>query len=238
MKKFLILFLLTIILFACSSEKEGNMIVQGQIKGLKKGKLYLQKIRDTLLVTVDSLELKGTDVFKLSDDVDSPVVYYLTLSDNNTQKSIAFFGEKGQITITDNVDKFGVNPAISGSENQALLDQYLQVKKRFQNQRLDLIKKNFEAQKEDNQELIQKIDQEYQKIRKRRILYTTNFAISNIDTEVAPYLGMTEMYDASLKMLDTIKKSLPDRIQQSEYGKQFKKYVEKIKNAEEKDSLN
>jgi len=214
------------------------MIVQGQIKGLKKGKLYLQKIRDTLLVTVDSLELKGTDVFKLSDDVDSPVVYYLTLSDNNTQKSIAFFGEKGQITITDNVDKFGVNPAISGSENQALLDQYLQVKKRFQNQRLDLIKKNFEAQKEDNQELIQKIDQEYQKIRKRRILYTTNFAISNIDTEVAPYLGMTEMYDASLKMLDTIKKSLPDRIQQSEYGKQFKKYVEKIKNAEEKDSLN
>ena len=79
------------------------MIVTGQIKGLKKGKLYLQKMKDTLLVTVDSIALIGTESFELKDFVDSPVLYYLTFDANNAEKSILFFGEKGTITINDNV---------------------------------------------------------------------------------------------------------------------------------------
>jgi len=55
MKRILAVLVITIMLTSCSSKKEGNMIVEGQIKGLKKGKLYLQKIKDTLLVSVDSV---------------------------------------------------------------------------------------------------------------------------------------------------------------------------------------
>ena len=55
MKKVLVVCLLLLIV-ACSQEKElGNMVVQGKIKGLKKGTLYLQKMRDTLVVSVDSI---------------------------------------------------------------------------------------------------------------------------------------------------------------------------------------
>ncbi|WP_299051531.1 DUF4369 domain-containing protein [uncultured Polaribacter sp.] len=233
MKKLLILSVLAIALYACSSEKEGNMVVQGQIKGLKKGKLYLQKIKDTLLLTVDSLELKGKENFLLSDDVDSPIIYYLTLSDNNTQKSIFFFGEQGTITINDKVDKFGVSPEISGSKNQELLEQFLKVKTRFQNQKLELIKKSFDAKKENNDALTSEIDKQYQKLTKRRVLYTTNFAVSNTDSEIAPYIGLTEMYNASIKMLDTINNSLSERVKKSTYGKQFQEYVEKVKKTEE-----
>lgn len=234
MKKITALLALSIILFACSSKKEGNMIVQGQIKGLKKGTLYLQKMADTVLVSVDSITLNGSDTFTLTDYVASPVLYYLTFDGNTTDKRILFFGEQGIITINDEIDKFGFSPKISGSKNQEVLDRYNVISKRFQNERLDFIKKDFDAKKANDTELVDKLFEDYQKMTKRRVLYTTNFAITNADFEAAPYIALTEMYDASLKMLDTVNASLTPKIKKSEYGKRFQEYLKNIKANEKK----
>ena len=61
------------------------------------------------------------------------------------------------------------------------------------------------------------------------MLFTTNFAITNSDSEVAPYIALTEMYDASLKMLDTVNNSLSDKVKKSDYGKRLQEYLTKIK---------
>jgi len=233
MKKIISVLVFSIIMYACSSKKEGNMIVQGQIKGLKKGKLYLQKMVDTVLVSVDSIALLGTETFKLTDNVDSPVLYYLTFDGNTTDKRILFFGEKGTITINDKVDEFGFNPEINGSKNQKILDKFNVMSKMFQNQRLEFIKKDFEAKKAKDEKLIEKLEKDYQRLVRRRVLYTTNFALTNADTEVAPYIALTEMYDASLKMLDTVNNSLSTKIKASDYGKRFQEYLNKIKKNEE-----
>jgi hypothetical protein len=229
MKKIITLLLVSILITACSSKKEGNMIVQGQIKGLKKGSLYLQKMKDSLLISVDSVNLLGNDQFRLTDNVTSSVLYYLTFDGNTTDKRILFFGEKGTITINDKVDQFGFDPEIYGSKNQEILDKYNTVKKKFQNKRLEFIKKDFDAKKSNDPKLIAKLENDYKKLIKREVLFTTNFAISNSDSEVAPYLGLTEMYDASLKMLDTINNSLSDKVKSSDYGKRFQEYLDKIK---------
>ena len=229
MKKIITLLLVSILIAACSSKKEGNMIVQGQIKGLKKGSLYLQKMKDSLLISVDSVNLLGNDQFRLTDNVTSSVLYYLTFDGNTTDKRILFFGEKGTITINDKVDQFGFDPEIYGSKNQEILDKYNTVKKKFQNKRLEFIKKDFDAKKSNDPKLIAKLENDYKKLIKREVLFTTNFAISNSDSEVAPYLGLTEMYDASLKMLDTINNSLSDKVKSSDYGKRFQEYLDKIK---------
>lgn len=229
MKKTIIVLVFPIILFACSSKKEGNMIVEGQIKGLKKGKLYLQKMVDTVLVSVDSISLLGKDSFTLTDNVNSPVLYYLTFDGNTTNKRILFFGEKGIITINDEVDKFGFSPEINGSKNQEILDQFNSMIKKFQNQRLDFIKKDFEAKRDKDTVLVEQLEKEYQRLVRRRVLYTTNFALNNADSEVAPYIGLTQMYDASLQMLDTINNALTPKIKASDYGKQYQEYLEKIK---------
>ena len=73
MKKVFVVGLILLIV-ACSQEKElGNMVVQGKIKGIKKGTLYLKKMRDTLIISVDSIRLFGKDTF-------TPVSYtHLTL---------------------------------------------------------------------------------------------------------------------------------------------------------------
>ena len=232
MKRILAVLVVAIVLYSCSSKKDGNMIVQGQIKGLKKGKLYLQKMQDTVLVSVDSVALNGSDTFRLTDDVNSPVLYYLTFDGNTTDKRILFFGEQGTITINDNVDEFGLYPEITGSKNQEVLDQFNKVRSRFQTERLEFIKKDFDAKRANDQELIEKLENDYNRLVKRRVLYTTNFAITNADYEVAPYLALTEMYDASLKMLDTVNASLTPRIKESEYGKRFQEYLDNIKKNE------
>ena len=210
------------------------MIVQGQIKGLKKGTLYLQKMKDTLLISVDSVKLLGSDSFLLTDNVESPVMYYLTFDGNTTDKRILFFGEEGTITINDKLEQFGFNPEITGSKNQEILDKFNIVKNKFQNDRLDFVKKDFDARKANDSELLKQLEKDYQKLTKRKVLFTTNFALSNADSEVAPYIGLTEMYDASLKMLDTVNKSLSERVKKSDYGKRFQKYVAEIKEKENK----
>lgn len=232
MKKIITIFITALVVFACS-KKEGNMVVEGQIKGLKKGTLYLQKMKDTLLVSVDSIKIFGTDIFRLSDQVDSPVLYYLTFDDNTTEKRILFFGEEGVITINDNVEQFGFSPKISGSKNQDIYDKFLLINKKFQSEKLDFIKKDFEARKTNDTELIDKTDKDYQRLIRRQVLYTTNFAINNADFEVAPYIAITEMNNASLQMLDTINKSLSPKIKKSIYGKGLQEYIDQIKKNQE-----
>ena len=73
--------------------------------------LYLQKMQDTLLISVDSLEIKGDDNFTLGDDIESPEFYFLSLDkddgDSLTDK-ILFFGEAGEIKINTLLRTLGV----------------------------------------------------------------------------------------------------------------------------------
>lgn len=232
MRKLFLSLLVIVVLISCSKERETNMIVTGQIKGLKKGKLYLQKMNDTLLVAVDSIALNGSDTYELKDFVASPIVYFLTFDANNSEKSILFFGEEGTITINDNVENFGLAPEINGSKNQVLLDQFRKMSQKFQEKNLELIKQDFEAKKAKDDELIKKVEKDFKRLIRRRVLYTANFAMTNSDSEVAPYLALTEMYNASLPLLDTVNTSLSDRVKNSFYGKRYQEYLDTIKKKE------
>ncbi|MCT4699626.1 DUF4369 domain-containing protein [Tenacibaculum haliotis] len=232
MKKLIAICAFSILAFACSSKKEGNMIVKGQIKGLKKGTLYLQKMNDTVLVSVDSMALLGDDKFILTDDVESPEMYYLTFDGNTNEKSLMFFGEKGEITINDKLEEFGFRPAITGSKNQEVMDKFRDIDRKFQNQRLEFIKKDMEARQAKDEELIKQVEVDYKRMMRRRFLFSTNFAIANADNEAAPYIALSELYDANIMLLDTINNSLSDKVKNSNYGKRLQKFVSRIKTEE------
>jgi len=222
------------LIFSCASEKTGNLTVNGQIKGLRKGTLYLQKMNDTLLVSVDSIQLLGKDTFILKDDIDSPQMYYLTFDGNTTQKSIMFFAEEGTITINDHLEKFGINPKVSGSKNQEILQKFYDIDRRFKNQSLDFIKEKFDASKANNQELVNQIEEKAKKILRKRYLFAVNYAISNTDSEVAPYIALTELFNANVTYLDTINNSLTEKVKNSLYGKRLQKFIAEIKISEKK----
>ena len=234
MKKLLVLGFV-ILMAACSSKKEGNMIVNGQIKGLKKGTLYLQKIdKDTILKTIDSVSVLGSDQFTLTANVDEPEMYYLTFDGNTTNKYITFFADKGIINITDDVSKFGLNPVITGSKNQDILNNYTKISRRFNEQNLDLIQRKFYAQKSNNKDSVDIITKEYETLLRRRYMVTVNFALNNKDNHVGPYLALTELVNANIKWLDTINKSLSQDIKNSVYGKKLNQFVIDVKKAETK----
>lgn len=234
MKKLIAICAFSILAFACSSKKEGNMIVKGQIKGLKKGNLYLQKMKDTVLVSVDSMALLGDDKFILADNVTSPEMYYLTFDGNTNEKSLMFFGEEGEITINDNIEEFGFRPEIKGSKNQEVMDKFRDIDRKFKDQRLEFLKKDLEARQAKDEELLKQLEVDYKKMIRRRFLFSTNFAIANADSEAAPYIALSELYDANIMLLDTINNSLSDKVKNSNYGKRLQKFVSNIKSKEGK----
>ena len=234
MKKIIAVLVVSILMVACSSEKEGNMIVEGNIKGLKKGTLYLQKMNDTALFSVDSVDVFGDGNFKLTDNVISPEMYYLTFKGNTNEKRILFFGNKGTITLNDNIDTFGFDTEIIGSENQVVLNKFTKINDKFKNQRLQFIKKEFDAIKSKNADSIAKVKTDFDRMIRRKYLFTTNFALTNSGSEAAPYIALTELYDANIKLLDTINKSLSEKVKNSTYGKRLDTYITEIQNKENK----
>ena len=233
MKNIIAVLTISILMVACSSKKDGNMIVEGNIKGLKKGTLYLQKMNDTAIVSIDSVKVLGDGNFRLTDNVDSPVMYYLTFDGNSNDKRILFFGNEGTITIKDNIDTFGFSPEITGSENQLVLNKFSKINNQFKDQRLEFIKQEFEAIKSKDADLIEKVKKDYQRMIRRKYLYTTNFALNNATSEAAPYIALTELYDANIKLLDTINQKLSIEVKKSVYGKRLDTYINDIKAKED-----
>lgn len=228
MKKFGLLILGAMIVFACSKESDNTMYVKAKVKGLKKGTFYLQKQVDSAIVSVDSINVNGKDEFIMTDEVISPEVYYLTLG--NSDKKIMFFGEKDTVTVQTQLDLFSVRGKISGSANQDLLDDFRGVQQKFSNQYLDLVKEDFEARQSGNQDSIDIVTKKIKNWERKKYLYTTNFAVNHGDYEVSPYIALTELVNANITLLDTVNKSLTPKIKESKYGKELDQFVNDIKN--------
>ncbi|NLP58240.1 DUF4369 domain-containing protein [Lutibacter sp. B1] len=231
MKKLLSYLTVAILLFSCSNNKKGNMLVNGTIEGLKKGTVYLQKYKDTLLISVDSVKLDGKSNFTLTDEIESPEIYIIAL-DKIADEKISFFGEKGTISVNSKLSKLSTSAKIEGSKNQEIFDEHLKMVKQFNGKQLDLFKEKFDAQKNNDSEQYAKIEKEEESIIKRKFLYTTNFAVKNANYEVAPYIALTELYNANIKLLDTINNSLSKEVKASKYGKQLQDFISKIKETE------
>ncbi|WP_271782814.1 DUF4369 domain-containing protein [Aquimarina algiphila] len=235
MKYFSIILFSFIFLMNCSSPKKGNVTITGNIKGLKKGTIYLQRIQDTILVNIDSIVIEGNSEFMFTSEIEEPEIHYLYLDkDDGAQYNdrIDFFAEPGEITITTSLNDFENDIKITGGKNQMKFLEYKKMLKRFNERNLRLIKEDFEASKQKDEEKLMENDEAYKKLVRQKYLYTINFAVNNRKLEVAPYITLNEVYDANIKFLDTIAKSLSPKVKKSLYGKQLIKYIKDRKTKE------
>ena len=206
------------------------MVVQGKIKGLKKGRIYLQKIKDTTLVSVDSIHLYGRENFTLTDNISSPQMYYLYLAGN--KHKVAFFAEPGTISINNKLDGFGSSPIIKGSRNQKIMEEYQEIAKKFQEKQLDILAKNIQEQKEEDLAGSLTIRKQSEQQNLRKYVNTINFALNHTDSEAAAYIALTELVNANVKYLDSIYNTLSENVQQSLYGKELADFIHIIKETE------
>ena len=221
MKKEFLIFSLLILTFSCSTD-EKKMIVSGNIDGLKKGTIYLQKQQDSIIVSIDSILVEGNSNFKLETEINEPDIYYLYLDKNDGDSLndiITFFGNNGEINIKTSLKNFDSSYEISGSKNTELLQEYFSIIRKFNLQNLDLLEIFYKAQIENNQIRIDSVNTQIENLIKRKYLYTLNFATNNSEFEISPYLAVSQIADANQEFLLKLYDTLPEKIKNSKYGK-------------------
>ncbi len=225
-----------LLLLSCN-RNENVMHLTGQVKGLKKGKIYLQKVKDSTLVTLDSLVVDGNSNFDFTTEIEDPEIFYLSVNRHNSinqDTSLIFFGEKGDITINTSWDYFSAEARIEGSETQKKLEEYEKMMSRFREKNLELVAEQLrvgnDSVKRDS------LAQLAGKNMTRSYLYTLNFALGNKDSYVAPYVALADAANARLKYLDTINNSLTPEVAASKYGKALDEYVRQIRELEKTDT--
>ena len=233
MKKTIIAFFTLLILSSCNkNESKKNLHLTGNIKGLKKGTLYIQRVVDTNLVAIDTLIIDGNSKFETDLNLESPEMLYLFLDrgvSNSMDNNILFFAEPGIINIDTNLDSFIASAKITGSKNQDVYQEYQKINTQFRDKNLDIIQQKFNAIKSNNLKAIDSLNVSQESNTRRKYLFATNFALNNREYEVAPYIALSDIYDINLKYLDTIQKAMSPKVAKSLYGKKLTEYVSKIK---------
>ncbi|HMB64510.1 MAG TPA: DUF4369 domain-containing protein [Eudoraea sp.] len=233
MKKFAILALTGLFLINCgSADPESMMTVSGNVKGLKKGTLYLQHIPDSVLVVIDSLEIHGDGKFMFKTTLESPEIFYLYLKkkdNNDINDRITFFGESGQITINTSWNTFDTQAKIEGSKTHEKLEEYQEVMSKFNTQNLEILRAAYDPEIQKDSLAMDSIQKASERNILRGYLYSLNFALNNKGSCIAPYIAVNEVADANTVYLDSIYNSLTPEVADSKYGRELNEYLAKIK---------
>ncbi len=226
------LYFLFCLTFLVSCSKSGNLTVTGTVKGLKKGTLYIEQLKDSTLINIDSLVIDGNPEFEFSLEIEEPEVMYLHLDKTDASgydDRIPFFAEQGTINITTSLKNFEGFAAVIGSENQMHWKEFQNMNEQFNDKNLNLIKASLEAQRNSDQEAILAYDDSLQILLQRKYLYTGNFAATKKNLEIAPYIIISQIPDANTTYLDTVYNKLDKKIQKSKYGKQLRALIDNNK---------
>nr|WP_299383897.1 DUF4369 domain-containing protein [Allomuricauda sp.] len=219
-----ILSVLAVLMFvvSCGSKSEETMTVSGNIKGLKKGTLYLQHFKDSSLVALDSLELRGDGNFTFVHEVAEPEVFYLYLDkkdNNDINDRITFFGEAGDITINTSWNTFDMGPEINGSESHKTMEKFNSIISKFNIRELELHRLSVQPEIQEDTTALDSI----QKLLDRNTLgiyrYAINFGLNNGDSYATPYLVLSLADGINPKYLDSVYSRLSSEVAASKYGK-------------------
>ena len=226
--KQIIVILTALLFFSCGNEPTHDFTLKGYVKGLKKGTVYLQRQNDSLMETIDSLEVNGSPNFELHTELSEPEMLFLILDKNdNDEGTVVFFADKGITEINSTLKNFNYDATVKGSKQHETLEEYLLMMSKFSDRNLELIQESLEASKANDTTV--SFEDNYNKLIKRKYLYTINFAVNHPESEVSPYLAISEVPNTSVKFLEEIYNALSDKVKASKYGLQLKDMIEERK---------
>ena len=219
--------LLVLFLVSCSAPKK-DMQVEVFVKDLKKGILYLERVQDSILVAVDSVQITQEKPIVLEADLNHPELFYVLLVRNKADdfdNRISFFGEAGNISIQTTLDGYVTKAEVIGSPTQDIFNSYNKVISQFNYEELDLLTAYLQAQINQNNDSLALLVRQSASLAKRKILFTANFAVNNNTSVIAPYLALYNLTSGSKTLLDTIAASMSDDVRNSSYGKHLRDYL-------------
>jgi len=225
MKKIILLVIL--IAWSCQPDKKLPADrLEGEIRGLRKGTVYLSVLKDGKPERKDSIRVHGDGKFTFDLSAYPPQVMVIELKEKPGEYILVFAGDTVNQVVT-RLDKFGVNPQITGDVNTRKWLEYNNMMRQYNDKRLELIKRQWEAAKEQDSTALKQIEDEFEKLEKRRKLYGLNFAMTNASLPVGAYVALVEFYD-NAKALDTLYKAMPEKVKQSVYGNRIRERLDEL----------
>lgn len=230
MKRLLFVLSLGMLVLSCEKNTENTMTISGNVKGLKKGTLYLQQFKDSTLVALDSLEIEGDGAFTFSEELESPDIFYLYLKkqdNNDINDRITFFGEPGHITINTTWKTFDTDPKISGSASHDKFSEFNEMISKFNIRDIALAQQASLPEFQGDSTALDSLQKLADINLVRRYRYALNFGLNNGDSYATPYIMMAEASDANPKYLDSVYNALTPEVATSKYGKVFQDFLSK-----------
>ena len=212
MKNKIIIFL--IILTSCTSKKE-NLIIEGEISGVKKSKIYLSSADgQEILDSVNIINGK----FTLKTSVDSTKEMSMILGNKDSENKFDFISEPAHILFKSSKDKFVFNGKI---QNSKLYIDYKNLKNqinRFDEKDLEMLAEQIEISVKGNPNKYDSINEQRLKLNQRKILFIVNYAMSNKTSPLSAFISYKYRNSISDDYLKKIFENLSDEIKGSYYG--------------------
>ena len=227
MKKVLMVLLTAIILASCSTNKE-QYSIQGTVKSIDSGMVYLQKFDSEKWVNIDSTNLINGE-FKFTGKIESPEMRQIAMEEKEIV--VPLFVENSDISVQifpDSLDK----SIVIGSAAHDTYRKYLSMSAVIDKKMEELYKDWKKAVEVGDSAAMNRADSVSTVLDGEMKTQLMNFVKTNNATVVSPYLVMRNSYRFELPDLLEIASVLDSSINNSEYTQSLKKRVEILKSVQ------
>lgn len=238
MKK--VFLLLAVVAIFASCGKERKFEVSGTIKGITeavgsdKMEIFLKGIgNENQLVTIDSVMIDSTGVFKMKGKSSEAELYYLT--DDQDRPFLEFFVDPGnKIIITGDVMDWE-KISITGSESQKVYDNYKKSGEATRAEQQSLYQEYMTAMQTisdtlEQSRIIADVEARWTQLTDKASEDMKSFVKDNNKSVVAAYLINTEMRSVEeVGKLDSLVKILDKSLSETKFVKEIQKRIETLK---------
>ena len=219
MKRVILFLLSTFIFISCSSKKD-QYAINGTIKGVDTGKIYLQKLDSEKWVNVDSAILQQGE-FNFKGTIDIPEMRQIVME----EKQIVFpiFVEDSEINVKifpDSVDK----STVTGSAAHDTYRNYLSMKEPIDKKMEELYQEWKKAREVGDNLTMQRGDSISTILDSESKVLLQNFVKKNPTSVVSPYLVMRNSWQFELPELEELAVSLEKTCLGADYLLELEKF--------------
>jgi hypothetical protein len=187
---------------------------------LKKGTVYLQKITESGLVNLDSIESNGNEKLNLSLNLEHPELLYAYLDKfdgSSFNDRLAFFAEPGEIQISTTLNNFENAAVVSAGAEHEEFKKLQQMLSRFTKKDFELMQLA-QTDRITDERFVDSIVNQSNSNNIKRYQFIANYALTNPNKYVSAYLITSEGEELNPRWKDSIFNSFSDAIKKSKYG--------------------
>lgn len=237
MKKIILLVTVAVVLFSCNKLGKGDYIITGTTKGMKTGKVYLEKQSpmgmgitaiDTVKIVDGKFEIKG----KTSE----PEIHFIQVDKLNGKIPVILEGGEINIEVDkDSVFKSKIGGTYNNDEFSKFTDESTKIQKKLQKNVMAFQMKNKtiieEAQKTNDTVAMNKLKKEYDIIQKEMTDYTFDYPKTHPKSFISVLItqAMLNNGNFSEKEVDKVFNSLDESLKKTKTGKSIKQNLDVLK---------